>query len=181
MEVSFKAQLINKCNILKYNNISKDFSPYEVSFVELNCNKWRDKLTLRKTAKLWAPSYAKEMLKNQRSSKGLRIFALTEQNSDFERLDANKILGLGQIRKEDLGVYNIDYLQTHPEHKKFAINQKYKNIGTAMLDNFKKAFWNNKITLVSLYEVIDFYLNNNFKYGDLFSGLLVWRKEFEKD
>ena len=50
-----------------------------------------------------------------------------------------------------------------------------------MLDNFKKAFWNNKITLVSLYEVIDFYLNNNFKYGDLFSGLLVWRKEFEKD
>ena len=181
MEVNFKANFINKTSIQKYNSATGSFLPHAVSFVELSNKNLTDRWVLKKTSRLWKNSYAYDMYKNQRKNKDLRFFAITEQDTNFEVLEAKKILGLSQVMNIDVGVYNVDYLQTNPQYTVNMTNRKYKKIGTTMLDNLKNVFHYNTLKLTSLYDVIDFYLNNNFRFENFYLSDLVWCKEFDKD
>lgn len=182
MEVGFKAQFINKCNIQKYSSNTCSFLPREASFIELDAKKWRDRRTLRKITKKWDYSFATDIYRSQKSKNNLRIFALTEQKTNFEKLDVEKILGLTQIQELESNVHYIDYLQTKPAYTANNPDRKYKNIGRKILDNLKNIFRKETLKLSSLYEdgVIDFYTKNNFKFEKFYFDDLIWVDKFEK-
>lgn len=182
MEVSFKAQFINRCNIQKYSKSTRSFLPSEVSFIELDTNKWRDRRALRKISKKWEHSLADNIYRSQKSDKKLRIFALTEQQSNFEKLDAEKVLGLTQLQDSEPNVHYIDYLQTKPVYTANNPDREYKDIGRRILDNLKNIFRKDTLKLSSLYEdgIIDFYIKNNFKFEKFYLDDLIWVDKFEK-
>lgn len=178
MEINFKGQFLNKTLVEKYNYISKTFVPTEVSFVELKNSSKKDLKTLKKISWRWGyKTFASRIYREAKNDPKVRTFALTTQNSNYEKLDSKKILGLGQTTLERPGVYNLDYLQAHPNYIADNKNREYKNIGTGLINGLKKLFNDNIITVTSLPAAIDFYLKNGFNFCNFFLFDLYWKNK----
>lgn len=179
MEINFKGQLLNKTFVNKYNYRFKTTLPNEVSFVELKKDCKNDLKVLRKVAGKWGcMTFANRIYKNFKNKDDLRTFALTTQDYNYEKLSADKILGLSQMTIEQPGVYNLDFLQTHPKYTaKNNPDRDYQNIGTGILNSLKKIFNNSTITVTTLPSAIDFYLKNGFDFSSNFLFDLFWKKD----
>ena len=179
MEINFKANLVNKTYIRKYNSSKQKYLPEQVSFVELLHGDVGDKKVLKKITRKWkAPNFANLIYDKFKKRPDYRTFALTTQNDNFEKLDDAKILGLEQISTES-GV-SIEYLQTMPYTKYPQKDREYKKVGSRMVHCLKKEYYYNKIGANALWSVIDFYYKKHgFDHAypdedDL--GVLVWRR-----
>jgi hypothetical protein len=89
------------------------------------------------------------------------VYALTEQEKVFEKLNSEKLLGLVHVSPNGDGYTLIEHIEVNPKY----INSnepKYTSLGTAMLNSLKQIY--DKISCYPLdtIDVINFYLKNGF-------------------
>lgn len=182
MEINFKANLINTTYVRKLSPTAKKFVPHEVSFVEINPRLKDDIKALKKLANHWGAKsmFANSIYKKAKTNPNEKTYLLTEQSSNFEKLDFTQILGITQLSKEETDKYCIEYLETKPDLQKSNKNRDYKRIGSRILHSLKKTFYNKKIRVNYIFEELNFYLSNGFDFeGELF-GDLTWKAQKRK-
>ena len=171
--------MICKTNILKRNTFSQKFIPKEVSFIEFNKNSVEDLNTLKKLKKRWPLTFASNIFREfTLIGDAVKVYALTLQEKNFEKLDADDILGLAEISNEESEV-TLEALQTKPKYMYNDKNQNslYKSIGTTLLNSIKNISYIKRIKVHSLFSVIPFYEKNEFKNIDENNSLLTWIKK----
>ncbi|MCM1003184.1 MAG: hypothetical protein NC408_02455 [Candidatus Gastranaerophilales bacterium] len=167
-QISFKAQFIRPATITKYSAV-RDYKPMRASFIELKPKTTADRTALRGAESLWgegdtfaagiANDFEDEIFWTNTNKK---YYALTLQKNHLDTPVATKILGLAEVLTGDNRI-KLKYLQTDPQHKHNSPNQKFKGIGTAMLDAIKTIFPQADIVLEPAESAVDFYLENGFK------------------
>ena len=158
---------MEKVNKLSQNNV---YVPEDVHFVELESHNAADVQALKNVAKYWkhsiyTDSVYNSLLDKSKSDKSIcerKFYSLTTQQSGFELLDDEKILGISEVmvRRNPSEIY-LCYIEADPKYI-YEQTREYKRIGTAMLDSLKKLY--SKITLNArdTYAVKKFYLKNDF-------------------
>lgn len=142
---------------IKPATVYKNSEPVFASVIELGKN---DTKSVQKVADKWdswltnlmcAKFYQPEKLKNT------RFFALSTQNSDFQKVNPSKVLALFEV--DDNGAkYTMEYLDVHPRYRKNPniINEKRKGItkiGEACIKFIREKFATKKET--DLYAIDD--------------------------
>ena len=181
MEINFKANYLNSTYIRKLNPATKKYVPDMVHFVEINPQNKKDIKALKKVAQVWdRKSYANRIYQNAKSKPNLKTYALTHQDSNYEILEHDNILGLCQLSKENYDVFCIEHLQTKPEYQVENKNREYKRIGRRTLHSLKKVFYDKTLRVNYLFDKIPFYMDNGFdSESDLF-GDLTWKAQNRK-
>jgi hypothetical protein len=182
MEINFKANLINKTCVRKFNPAIKKFVPHEVYFVEINPRLKEDIKALKKLAKSWGDKslFANSVYKNAKTNPKEKTYLLTEQASGYDKLDFTQVLGITQLSKEETDKYCIEYLETRPDLQKSKKEREYKRIGSRILHNLKKIFYDKKIRVNYIFEELNFYLNHGFDSNGEPFGELVWKAQKRK-
>ena len=171
--ISFKANLIyNDRKVTKYD-FNKTTQDHPVSFVRVIPTDEKDILALQKTKDLWKKTTfastifdrALGMFYDEIDPEDREIFLLTEQNSDFENLVAEKILAMGLVMTRSKFSKYITYLQTNPNYM-FQNRQNclsgLKGIGTEFLECCKLKFKDFLLILNATKDSEQFYLKNGF-------------------
>ena len=180
MEVNFKANFINKTYVQKLNPVTSQFCSQEVSFVEINPRLKDDIKALKKLVNNWGSRslFTDLIYKIAKSDPRRKTYFLTEQSSDFEKIDFTKILGISQLSKEDVNQYCIECLETRPDIQKSNKARNCLGVGTEILESLKKLFFDKRLRVNYIFEELDFYLKNGFEnepFGDL-----VWKAQNRK-
>ena len=175
MKISFKANYVDNATIKKYNK--NKCENHSVVIVELDQKNENDVKSLKKTSKTWenhrtfASKIYEDFLFNHKFNQNCddKVFALTEQKSNYEALEPKSILGLVKVsdKNSDPNVVYIDYLQTDPRHKTFANDRKYKKIGKALIDYIKTAYEKKTLILFPEFNSIGFHEKMGFKEDGL--------------
>ncbi len=172
--ISFTSSYVDKLNILKLNK-QKEYFPHQSILVELESsdlevlndinNKWTQN-SFGDNFVCWAK------YNHKRTNK---LFALTTQQNNFNKLQADSILGLMNIdlRKRKS---KIHYIETKPN------NPEYNNVGSSLINYAKTKTNRIKLTAGSKKLVDKFYTplgfiheykNNNDRYAYC---ELIWLK-----
>ena len=166
--VYFNARLMND-NVCIYK---KCVHPYyfreQASFVEVEKNNISDINSLKRAVYSWLPydRFGKFICLciDDKCKLGElncnKVYALTSQQNEFDKLDNNKILGLVDIIEVDDAAY-MPYIQVDP-HMLYPSEPEYKGIGTAMIECLKNFY--NRISCEPIDEdsVIRFFEKNGF-------------------
>lgn len=185
--ISFGASFIQRMPIKKYSFQTETYTPSYANLVELSPHDLRDVSALDEIAfNFGNDSYAdniafdakKAYKRNNHKNEPFSAIALTTQEDNFEKLNANDVIGIAEIFKRKKGEIELLYLQTHPKYVYSLHPRKVKNIGTAILDYLKET--HNKITLHSASSPLMFYIRNGFRMVSPDSFRLVWDKNFKK-
>ena len=180
--INFRAKFINQSTIkvLKNKPIVKN-----VNFVKIDTSNFNDIDAISKCVQKWKKSdfigiiaentaYA-YLLKTNNTS----VYALTEQNSNFDKLKSELILGLADCTDKRNQTY-IRHLQIRPDA--MFVNNKSRTIcgcGSAILKALKDIY--NKICLVSLKDenIKKFYASNGFhpRKDSTNSDFLIWEEK----
>ena len=189
MEVSFGAKYINSASVKKISN--KMPINLDTAIVELetkNAGDWyalewfADKLSQNNSKSNYAVKIRdsfNHVIDNNIIDNDLHHYLLTSQLSDFEHLDAEKVLGtfmvadkrtLSQKRLRSLNaqteyVTKIRFLQGSPESYYDNPVREHSGIGKAMLDFIKDKFKKYDIVLHADKTAIPFYLSQGFEHG----------------
>jgi hypothetical protein len=135
----------------------------DVSFVELNPRSEKDVKSLAEVAKLWEDSmfvtdinyiFRKMFHSGDLMPEKPKIYALTLQKKNFDKLYPEDVLGLTEVWQKDWGA-NVKYLETNPEYSDRVMFPQYKGIGTGIMDMIKERFSHFK--LFAVYSAANFY------------------------
>lgn len=171
----------------KVNNNNKQEPAY---FVEIDPYNREDARAFEKLDKYWrnalytsgvydtvAEKYAKNI-----NYKNYKVYALTSQDSNFQYLDDDKILGFAEVIE---GVNNnskiyLNHIEGNPEHI-YKTKREISGIGTAMLNGLKDIY--NRIDLIARKSktVKNFYMKNDFTELPPDSGYFIWIKDIFKN
>lgn len=173
---------IPKIHVKKLNS-NGEYKKTPAHFVELLPNCMGDILALSETVKSWknekfASSVFASMLKKMKGNPlytNRKIYAITTQNKNINKLDSKQILGVTEgIVNKNYDVY-LEALQVNPNYV-YAEKPEYKGVGTAILKSLKNIYY--KIQLISASEkyVKDFYKKNEFIDLPRGSNFFVWHK-----
>ena len=178
--ISFSAKFKNPVEILK-KDIAGNYAPYEVAFIELEPNNKNDIKALANLNKYWSDKeqyvssiYATALVlrDNEDLQNFTRIFAVTEQNDKFEKLNGEKILGLTEVSTRKPKEYYISYIQVNPRNV-FSISPEFKRVGTRILDSIKSMA--DRIVLSpNSRNTAKFYEENGFKPCQDTNGFWEW-------
>lgn len=180
--ISFSAKFKNPVEILK-KDIAGNYAPYEVVFIELEPNNKNDIKALANLNKYWSDkeqyvssiyATALELRDNEDLQNFTRIFAVTEQNDKFEKLNGEKILGLTEVSTRKPKEYYISYIQVNPRNV-FSISPEFKRVGTKILDSIK-SFANRILLSPSSHDTAIFYEQNGFKPSKFSHSIFEWIK-----
>ncbi len=176
--ISFGAKFINPINVGKFNG--KTYRQVDVSFVEISPFSVNDISALKDIATYWENDkfagniyFSAEKIYKTKSQDGIRIFALTTQVDSFEKLDADKILGVIETEKRGERAIHFNDLQAKPDCV-YAVQPEYKGIGDAISNSLKKIY--NKMTAKSAPDlsVKRFYERNGFVESDKHPNFYTW-------
>ncbi len=94
-------------------------------------------------------------------------FALTLQDSDFENIKPEKILGVSLFSEEDIE-NEINWLQVQPKNNSIfePANREYEDVGTAIVDYLKAQYAGKSMYANVSAGAIDFYRKQGFKSYD---------------
>lgn len=182
-QVNFGAKFKNPVEILRKDSKGV-FKPHKVSFVEIEPQNENDIKALRKASFYWAEndSYAcniytdsLSLRKNNNLKENFKIFAITEQNDKFDKLEDEKILGLAEIKKQKPREFHISYIQVDPRNV-YTLEPSFKKVGTRILDSIKA--FADRITLSpDSHGTEKFYERNGFRPFDGHTGMWEWTRE----
>ena len=180
MEVNFKANLISKTTIKKYNPEKAIFLPKQVSFVEMLSSDKNDMKALKKTIRLFGgkKSLTRTAYYKAKENPARRTFVLTTQDDSFENIDYKNILGVTQVYKEKDNVNCIDFLETKPEFRRENNNRELKGVGRRILHSLKKLFYGETLSVNYLSSKLKFYIDNGFDFdteNDLYDRDIFWK------
>lgn len=171
MQVSFRATLINKHFVYKKQNNNFD-TKLEADFVELDINSEEDYETIRSVGSTWeeGSSLAGDLWDMYTSQKfcttnkefpQYRYFALTDGS---KTLNANNVLGIASLLKENDKTYKLQHLQVNPKHIYSNTKRELKHVGSAIIESILKLIPNKDITLYPYSkEAEKFYEKLNFE------------------
>jgi len=185
--VSFGAIPINKVKIKKYNKLSQTFMDYPANFVKIEADNKGDLEALDVVAKKWkGAKYVQQISTSAHWMKDrqIQVYALTNQSCNFEKLQANNILGLVEMRTDKNNTNNtlLHYLQVRPlamnVNQKHKINYKY--VGSSIISSLKKIYKEMSLFSDNDIYVEKFYQKNGFV--DDFNGSrhYVWSSNIFK-
>ena len=167
--ISFKAQFIKPVYIKRV--IDKDKSKCLASFVELNHANINDVKAIEFLHKEWGDKakYLKNIyhniynnFKTRTENPASKIYALTTQISDLEKLNPNSIQGVVEIIPTPNKDLFISYIQVNPENTYKSEDRIYSKVGTEIIDTLKKLFPRKKLSTISGNISQSFYEKNNF-------------------
>lgn len=171
-KTSFGAKFIRTAIIKKVASNLEEYIPVKSSFIEIDSNNLNDVKAVSNIAKYWEnEKYASNIdftvktLNKKGNDGSTKVFAISTQEKELEKLDDEKILGVAEIEKVTNGL-NVRYLQVNPAYI-YNSQRIYKYIGSEIL-NCLKNYYGEPITLNSVrsYAVRRFYENNGFKLVD---------------
>lgn len=181
--INFGAKFKNPVKILK-KDISGHYIPHKVSFVELEPENLDDIKALYNVNRYWAEkdqyacniyTTALELRRNEDLQNNTCIFAVTEQNDKFEKLNDEKILGLAEVSTRKPKEYYISYIQVDPRNV-FSISPEFKRVGSRILDSVK-SFANKILLSPSSRDIAKFYEENGFKPSKFSRSIYEWTRE----
>ncbi len=183
--INFTANHIKNVNIMKkcYNQ----YKPCDVALVEMDVKNKNDIKAMEKTTLLWDTTFTSFVLDDmERCSKytkhpsWLKIYALTTQKDNFEKIQASKILGVLELIKQGDSA-KIETLQTNTKYikEKFNPTPKYKHIGSELVSHVQNQFFDKELFLIPVKKAVDFYkkLGFDFEKGNEYKNTLVWKKK----
>lgn len=179
-QINFRAKFKNPVQILK-KDISGHYVPHNAAFVELEPDNANDIKALANINRYWAErdqyacniyTTALELRRNKDLNIFTRIFAVTEQNDNFEKLNDEKILGLAEVSTRKPKEYYISYIQVDPKNV-YSITPEFKRVGTRILDSIKSMA--DRIVLSpNSRNTAKFYEGNGFKPCQDRNGFWEW-------
>lgn len=138
-DFAFGAKPILKTSVIK--KITRDvseFVPIEANIVELDLNNAKDAIAIATLKNNWANGRLTEIICSPFSSEARKLYAVTSQNTNFENIDTNQILGLADCFIKD-GNANLRFLQAKPEFVDNP-NRTIKNIGASLVQGLTEKF-----------------------------------------
>lgn len=176
--INFKAQYIATKNISK--KMIKSYRDIDVDIVELKSNDKNDLKTMRNLAIRWKNSFASAIERAflySEKSPNEHFYALTLPQDSYEKLDAQKVLGICDIVDTD-PFTKLDFLQTKPKYINANKKSEYASIGSTLVDFIKSREETEKIRVLSLKDAMPFYEKKDFKHqGDIPDNtIMFWEK-----
>lgn len=180
--INFRAKLLHPVEIQKYDHKTKEYSPSEASFIEIDPNCKSDRNAMRRLTNEWCyAQYAQDIyndvleMSSEESRINSKFYAVTTQNKSLNSLDSSKILGITELSLDRKEPY-VEFLQVAPELTKMLnIEPKIKHVGTSILNSLKKMY--ESLTLYTSVSAFDFYQKNDFLPVDSkFCFKLRWKK-----
>ena len=168
--VSYKAKFLNKAEVKKLIKGSYPCSERKnVNFIKIESLNTDDIKALSNAAKYWQDSkfstniyYVACALRNESQYyKNHELYALTEQETDFEKPDSDKLLGLVHVSPNDDGYTLIEHIEVNPKYL-YIKEPEYRGLGTAMLNSIKQIYDRISCYPLSARSVINFYEKNGF-------------------
>ena len=157
----------------------------DVALVKLDKTDKRDVMTLAETAYNWenvASGYAPNIYcdslktKNYPNVSNEHYFALTTQKENFEKLEADKILGLSLFFEKKAPNNELAWLQANPSTNHEAGERTYKNIGKALV-NFMKGLFTKPIYVQADKKAIPFYQKLGFTQAEKLPEQMIYKQE----
>lgn len=184
--LAFKARFLQNIPVLKFNYKTKNYDKVLSSFVEFDPKNIDDAKALSEVVNYWEnDKYACCILngfeyctKNLDKCEKYKIFALTSQKNNYDKLISDELLGLAQMDIEDGQTHYLSYLQVKPDYiEQYNIlgNRIYKGIGSGILSALKKIY--NSISLRASNSGLDsFYKKNNFDLMSKSERKYLWKE-----
>lgn len=108
---NFNGVHLMRTNVLK--KIGKEYLPHEANIVEMSFNNPEDVKALEELPKIWKGGEFTDIIASSSTSPNRRIYAITTQTGDFERIDSTKILGAADFSLHGKNA-NLRFLQAKP-------------------------------------------------------------------
>lgn len=182
--INFTGSFVKNVTISKSIADGK-MKPENVALVKLDKTDPRDTMTLAETAYKWenvASGYASNIYCDSLKAKiypdvsNEHYFALTTQKENFEKLEADKILGLSLFYEKQSPNNEIAWLQANPSTNHEAGQRTYKNIGKALV-NFMKGLFKKPIFVQTDKKAIPFYQKLGFIQTERLPEQMIYKQE----
>ena len=168
--INFTANHIRNVTIAKkyYNK----YKPCKVSLVEMDAASKRDMKVISDTADKWDISFTcftyEDMVKAHSDPDEfdkLKVYALTKQKSNFDKMRYSDILGVIEVRKGYEDGNKIEVLQTNPKFIKEKRNPfpVFKRIGEKLTKYVKREFRKDPLYVHPAKTAIPFYEKFGFR------------------
>lgn len=170
--IHFGAKFINNVPIKKYEPSCNCYMYEPAAFVEFDPKNANDLKAIDSAVVDWRGQFfaedilKKAILMNQSSLVGdSKIYMLTTQEKNFDKLDGLKILGLAEMEQKPNQPSELVHIQSKPDTTYGSSNRKYKLVGESILNSLKKIY-SKSIELTSAYWATNFYEHNGFEMID---------------
>ena len=109
-----------------------------------------------------------------------KVYALTTQSDNFEKLDSSKILGASTLKLVNEKENHIRFLQVSPKCYFENKQRGYKSIGKAFIDFFKSQSKNKSLLVQAYFSAANFYEKMGFEIIDVNNLIYSWSKLIKK-
>ena len=165
MEINFKASLINTSTIKKQIKNTNKYIDTKASFIELDLSSRKDMRTLKRLKSKWNAPFLNSIFSHaKRKLPNWKLYALTTQEDNYDKLKTDDILGFAQTSKYTPSMINLEYLQVKPEYTHRNKQTQFKHIGSSIIDCLKNLENISRIDVTSVLEEVDFYILNGFSF-----------------
>ncbi len=169
--ISFTARFRQTVTI-KQRNEDNTFQDCKAKLVELDPESQNDRNALSQTNRIWGDQTFLEDINDdfrdcsdyENPSAFKRFYAVTTQNSKFQNLKPEKILGTAEVTVGNTDKIVVKYLQVKPSDSILSQDRQYKKVGSSVLNGLKEEHKNKDIVLLPVDDddVKKFYLANGF-------------------
>ena len=179
--LNFGAIPLKRVRVSKYDNKSKKFLPQEANFVILDKKNQNDITAINALPKLWEKAkFIKPICTDTNwsiSKEYINIYAVTLQKNNFDKLNPNLILGMADMREQQLDGNELSYLQVKPTARNLNSPYKmYKGVGSSVIKGLKKTYDQIYLTSIEDENTEMFYKNRGFIPVLKQVGDFVWYK-----
>lgn len=179
--LSFGAVYLNNYNIGKLDKSTNEYRSVPSSFLLIDPQNSNDIEALYNVSKYWENSkystniyYAACAIRdNNKFYNKNKVFVLSSQLDDFNKLDDRKILGIMHVRELEPKHYFGEHIEARPDLY-YSVMPEYKGVGSAMNESLKRLC--NKISVfpVKLKSVRNFIKRMGYIEQQSNSNLFVW-------
>ncbi len=174
------------CPKIGYNNVNsvgETFVPGAI--LEIDTKNTKNFSALSEAVEHWGSRdiYGRNIIenvqkqrKNNKYQSHSKIYALTLQQNNFNKLESSKILRLGEVIKRKKNEIEINFLQVKPESAGANANKEYYNIGRAIIKMLKRIPENRKIVVKADYRAANFYEKMKFVITNPSQLIYTWER-----
>lgn len=185
-QINFNAKFLNNVTIQKLNPKTNNYIPTTASFVEFEPQNAKDFEAIKNAVTNWEGQVfatsigtnAENIIKGTISNKINRIFMLTTQKDNFEKLDKEKVLGLANMEQLPNKPNELRYFQVKPDSKFGTNNRKFRHVGKEMLKSIQHIY--KKGQLMASYSAANFYARMGLELIDANMLVYSWHKLIQK-
>ena len=176
--LSFKGTKVLPTSVIKDYNFVAVTSNHPTTFAELNPLDPLDRESLKRIEKIFGTRGADASLISDifqyegQSTSNItsRVFALTEQEDDFDRIKPSAVLGLAKTTDMDRDNVFIDMIQVNPFYIFDNPYSHLKRCGSAIVESLKNTFINKDLWAHVPKPLIDYFKRKGFEIVNMTSN-----------